>query len=415
MTTPVVLDEDTYTEALSSIIERDFFPHLAKVKAQQNYLQAQQTGTLQDLERASKALHRLQTPSNRSSATPIKGSTTISTNNDSTSNISKSVPLNYYNAEESELADRVNLDLSLDQFQSLYTSEDNSSFTEILDRTNAKRREKYKWLLDKEKAPMLTHEEKKMIEHATTPATWKYTAKNALMYIPNGTGESLLNEADSRAPAKAINYTNTQFKVPELPTSRRTNTTDQAVTTTPWQNLSGVGDDGESVYSDANSDYRGYRLVDSTPTLTPSRIGTPLMTWGDIEGTPLLITSGSETPGPRFSLPKESRREQLGKKLSEKASRAHRKRVSENVLRGTPRRSSKGLQTPAAQHLLRQSHNTPRSSSGFGDALRSSYGGNTPRTPRMGTSSRTPGATPTPLFRAGVTPVSKFQSPVPKK
>ena len=73
MTTPVVLDEDTYTEALSSIIERDFFPHLAKVKAQQNYLQAQQTGTLQDLERASKALHRLQTPSNRSSATPIKG------------------------------------------------------------------------------------------------------------------------------------------------------------------------------------------------------------------------------------------------------------------------------------------------------------------------------------------------------
>ena len=95
-------------------------------------------------------------------------------------------------------------------------SEDNSSFTEILDRTNAKRREKYKWLLDKEKAPMLTHEEKKMIEHATTPATWKYTAKNALMYIPNGTGESLLNEADSRAPAKAINYTNTQFKVPEV-------------------------------------------------------------------------------------------------------------------------------------------------------------------------------------------------------
>ena len=97
-----------------------------------------------------------------------------------------------------------------------YNSEDNSSFTEILDRTNAKRREKYKWLLDKEKAPMLTHEEKKMIEHATSPATWKYTARNALMYIPNGTGESLLNEADSRAPAKAINYTNTQFKVPEV-------------------------------------------------------------------------------------------------------------------------------------------------------------------------------------------------------
>ena len=58
MTTPVVLDEDTYTEALSSIIERDFFPHLSKLKAQQNYLQAQQSGTLADLEKASKALHQ---------------------------------------------------------------------------------------------------------------------------------------------------------------------------------------------------------------------------------------------------------------------------------------------------------------------------------------------------------------------
>lgn len=73
MTTPVVLDEDTYTEALSSIIERDFFPHLAKVKAQQNYLKAQQSGTLADLERASKILHRLQTPNNRLNVTPIKG------------------------------------------------------------------------------------------------------------------------------------------------------------------------------------------------------------------------------------------------------------------------------------------------------------------------------------------------------
>ncbi|KAI9493674.1 nuclear protein DGCR14 [Zychaea mexicana] len=408
MTTPVVLDEETYTEALSSIIERDFFPHLAKVKAQQNYLQAQQSGTLADLERASRALHRAQqTPSTRL-GTSSKGSATAAESSKSLIS-SSSTPLNYYNHEADDLADRVNLDLSLDQFQTLYTSEDNASFTEILEKTNAKRREKYKWLLDKEKAPMITGEEKKMIEFATSPAVWKYTAKNALMYIPNGTGQSLLNDVDSRAPPKAISHNNTQFAVPEVPASRTasktTSTPPITANGTPWKAMCGVGDDNESVYSDAKSDYRGYRLVDATPTLTPSRVGSPMMTWGSIEGTPMLI-SGSETPGPRFSLPKESRREQLGMKLSEKASRAHRKRANERVSKGTPR-SGAGLASPAAQHLLRRSH-TPRTSA-FGDALRSSYGRNTPH------GSRTPGATPTPLFRAGVTPVSRFQSPLQKK
>lgn len=55
-TLPVVLDEDTYADAISRIIERDFFPHLAKLRAQENYVQAQQSGTLSDL---SKALHAL--------------------------------------------------------------------------------------------------------------------------------------------------------------------------------------------------------------------------------------------------------------------------------------------------------------------------------------------------------------------
>ncbi|KAI8140675.1 nuclear protein DGCR14 [Fennellomyces sp. T-0311] len=402
MTTPVVLDEDTYTEALSSIIERDFFPHLSKLKAQQNYLQAQQSGTLADLEKASKALHRLErTPSarrNTEARSTVRSTTRSTTESDKTSN----TPLNYYNQDAVDLDDRVNLDLSLDQFQTLYTSEDNASFTEVLEKTNAKRREKYKWLLDKEAAPMITGEERKMIEYATSPAVWKYTAKNALMYIPEGTGQSYLNEVESRAPAKAIEYSNTQFAIPQVPSRSKIATPQNGAAQTPWKDLCGIGEDGESIDTDVNSNYRGYRLVDSTPTLTPSRAGTPLMTWGSIEGTPMLI-SGSDTPGRRFSLPKVSKREELGMKLSEKASRAHRKRANDRVTKGTPRLGA-GLMSPAAQHLLRR--NTPQTSA-FGDALRSSYGGSTPR------GSRTPGATP--LFRAGATPVSAFQSPLLKK
>lgn len=62
MSNPVVLDEDTYTEAISLIIERDFFPNLGRLRAQQNYLEAQATGSLVDLQQAGKELHDLKRP-----------------------------------------------------------------------------------------------------------------------------------------------------------------------------------------------------------------------------------------------------------------------------------------------------------------------------------------------------------------
>jgi protein DGCR14 len=101
---------------------------------------------------------------------------------------------------------------------------------------------------------------------------------------------------------------------------------------TPWTQLNGI----DSTAS-ASPSVRGYKLVDATPTLSPSHVGTPEMTWGSIEGTPLLI-SGGETPGPRFSLPQISKREQLGIRLSEKASKAYRKKTSQRAtVQGTPR------------------------------------------------------------------------------
>lgn len=44
----------------------------------------------------------------------------------------------------------MDLSLSLDAFQAKYTSEDNSSFTEILDEENRQRRQKYAWAWDAE-------------------------------------------------------------------------------------------------------------------------------------------------------------------------------------------------------------------------------------------------------------------------
>jgi protein DGCR14 len=50
--------------------------------------------------------------------------------------------------------------MSLDDFQARYTSEDNASFTEILDDENQKRRERFKWAWDAQRKAM----EGKMVE-----------------------------------------------------------------------------------------------------------------------------------------------------------------------------------------------------------------------------------------------------------
>ncbi|RCH80517.1 DiGeorge syndrome critical region protein 14, partial [Rhizopus stolonifer] len=168
MTTPVVLDEDTYTEAISFIIQRDFFPNLAKMKAQQKYFQAEQSGSFVDLQNASKTLQNLNRPKKEKD-----------------SNIS----VNYYFEEKQELQERVNLDLSLDQFQTLYTSEDNSSFTEILKKANQKAKENNKWFYDKESS-QLRIAGSDAVRLVEGPMGWKYKAKNALMYYPEGESES---------------------------------------------------------------------------------------------------------------------------------------------------------------------------------------------------------------------------------
>jgi len=390
-----VLDEDSYTEAISYIIERDFFPNLAKLRAQQEYFHAEDAGDLVGMQQAGRELKRLAT-------NPRRGATTSDTRQSTTSQLPTNIP------------NDVDLSLSLDQFQARYTSEDNASFIDLLAKANEQRKEKHKWVWDKE-SNQLRIKDAPHVESALTivderdalPGTWKYKARNALMYQPdvsNIKNKSSVNADDGRGSPKAVVYANTQFDAQNLevsntgkPQSMRDAASGKM---TPWNKLS--GDDDESDMPE----FGGYNLVPESPSINPSSMSTPLMTWGEIEGTPLLIT-GSETPGPNsFRLPQPSRREQLGHKLSERASKSYRTRsaaqqsgkVSKAGL--TPRFGA-GIMSPAAQHLLRKSDRTPS----FNDALRASYGSTTP-------SSRSQ-ATPTPLFRAGATP--SFAPPIKKR
>ncbi|KAL1665510.1 nuclear protein DGCR14 [Schizophyllum commune] len=132
----IVLEEDEYTAALSHIIARDFFPSLHHLDATNDWLSAVESG---DETRIHNTVRRLEDLG----ATPFTGATPRYRPGDveDTPRPAKRARL-----ERDEQAKGLNL--SLDEFQARFTSEDNSSFTRILDDENEKRREAHGWAFE---------------------------------------------------------------------------------------------------------------------------------------------------------------------------------------------------------------------------------------------------------------------------
>lgn len=116
--------------------------------------------------------------------------------------------------------------ISLDKFLAKNTSEDNASFEKIMEATRAKRREKHNWLyqqqnelherLDASKALPGSFEAQILaIENKSNNLdTWKYVAKNALMYPPEGvekSAEEMLNDKGKKE--KQIRHENTRYNL----------------------------------------------------------------------------------------------------------------------------------------------------------------------------------------------------------
>ncbi|KAB8349467.1 hypothetical protein FH972_023494 [Carpinus fangiana] len=163
-----VLDEDTYTSALSYIIARDFFPGLLETEAQQDFLDALSAGDDEWIDQAGKRVKEAMTPRRRGSIltkrhtstaggmtpvgwqgnTPRPGDLTASTPVPTRSSTVPPMPL-----EDATNEEKPDLSLSLAAFQARYTSEDNESFNRVLDRHNAKHNDKHAWLWQGNKMP----------------------------------------------------------------------------------------------------------------------------------------------------------------------------------------------------------------------------------------------------------------------
>ncbi|AEO56802.1 hypothetical protein MYCTH_2133532 [Thermothelomyces thermophilus ATCC 42464] len=256
-----VLDEETYTEALSHIIARDFFPGLLESEIQKEYLDALESKDEEWIESASRRLRQVMAPGRRRTlGTPLRQATTAAGR----------TPLNFVGetpasaasaatAGTSSTKPAIDVNVSLATFQSKYTSEDNESFYRLLDKQNQKRVQKYAWLWTGNKLPSkqqlkqkeveakllarrgagalrddgfardrLAIADKDAAERPAVPDHWNGAKPhNELMFVPDGVEEGWRGrrlqtvaeraQAESRAPPKQIVYENTRAPRPGGP------------------------------------------------------------------------------------------------------------------------------------------------------------------------------------------------------
>ncbi|XP_076106324.1 splicing factor ESS-2 homolog isoform X1 [Mytilus galloprovincialis] len=372
-----VLDEETYTKDLEDIIVRDFYPELPTLQEKTEYYEALKSNDLGKLRELQLKYGTEGRPSSVYNTPATFETPEPESRKDSPKLHSKQDHVEKKKEETSKDSKSGTKKLSLDQYLAKNTSEDNASFTEILEETQQKHRDKHAWLFESEKSR--TEEEK---EHLALPSveqqaaiegnhdiinSWKYKTRNALMYVPDGaefSNEELV-DMKKKKPRKIV-HDNTRFQINPWNRNKSREMMKQAASAKAMANCGKIGHDGKEILPSESPQINGYGFV-GTPSPAPGVDESPLMTWGEIEGTPFRLDPAdaiSATPGPTFKIPDVPRRDEIALELAEKASKAHRDKKEKAIKSVQARFSSPaarfGMSTtdrvasmsPAAQKLV---------------------------------------------------------------
>ncbi|KAK1760954.1 nuclear protein DGCR14 [Echria macrotheca] len=382
-----ILDEDSYTEALSQIIARDFFPGLLESETQQEYLDALESKDQEWINNVSRRLQHVMTPGRRRTplATPSSSRPFGSVAATPVGAFAGDTPASVHSIAPSEKPP-IDTNMSLGAFQAKYTSEDNESFYKLLDKQNQKRVEKYAWLWAGNKLPSKQQLKQKEIEaklvktrgglfddgfkkdrlaikdkddRPAAPEHWKWRPNNELMFGPDGVDgvvETVAEraQAESRAPPKSIVYANTRMPQPVVVAPERSRASSPSLSeirgaiagkrraTDQESSVTGGGDETPRV--------NGYAFVEEDepePEVRPA--STPL----------IQLPPADTTPNP-FRLQDQREREALHHRMVERISESKRTSARLGVTGRVERtpvpkfpsspRVSGGL-TPAAQRL----------------------------------------------------------------
>ncbi|MCJ1466900.1 hypothetical protein MMC07_005522 [Pseudocyphellaria aurata] len=369
-----VIDEDRYTDALSHIIARDFYPGLVEIKSKQEYLDAIDSQDHEWIAAAGRNLTEVMTPGpdgrryrgrRGTGLTPMTGlygrggaDTPLAWQGETPMSVMSSASTE---TTKSSAEPEVDTNMSLSAFQARYTSEDNESFYKLLDKQNLKKKEKYAWMWSGNKilAPrQIAHRQRESrlvsakegqqaaddgkqllsIEPPDTrpamPDAWPSNPENSLMFEPSSSLEDTSMETvqqaaehSSRAPPKAIVHDNTR-----LPSVSTVTTNYHGDSPPPSPTLSAVqaalsghprGSSSSSTDGPSTPRVAGYAFVDSAPTPTRSDRKTRSSSWDSAS----LLGSGDATPNP-FSIRETGRREALHFRMVDKVAKSKRNSAS---------------------------------------------------------------------------------------
>lgn len=217
---------------------------------------------------------------------------------------------------------------TLDSFLDTYTSEDNQSFQEIIEAADQKLREKYSVLFDAEKIAEEQQQKALTLPNITDqfllpPSknidTWTYKNQNAVMYTPDGWQLTKDEQIEMAKNKQEIVRTNTRLQYNPFDESQNKQIIHDAAKATAKTMGDKVGFDGNTIEVGQTPQVRGFSFV-KDPSPMPGVGQSPLMTWGEIEGTPFRL-DGGDTPmhptvGPSFHINEVSRREAIGLQLA---------------------------------------------------------------------------------------------------